>query len=328
MTRINQEPGGELGVALQRIVGGTCLGESHGHPALRIVGAGNAGARMVDALFRTGVQGDVQFFSATWSATGVNHSPNPGYPREPAAAEVFNTADIVIILVEPCDSDAVSVVQSIMSIENRSDALVVVLFFERPTFGQGEMLAALPADARVLLIPLPLLNSSVCTNGLDSRIAAIVDGLSEGFNASALGVTDLRTVLEDFVDVGKVQVGLGVAQGENRVARAVARAAEQLAIADSQLGSGILLLVAGSQELAIREVSAIVDAVSGFFCSFAGCSLGVNYDERMGDLLRVTLVISEPSQRRLTGAQLASNSTAASDGGQNQEAAMTAVVSK
>ena len=304
MTKTNQEPGGELRVALQRIVGGTCLGESHGHPALRIVGAGNAGARMVDALFRTGVQGDVQFFSATSSATGTNNSPNLGCRRESAAAEVFNTADIVIILVEPFESDAVAVVRSILSIENRSDALIVVLFFERSNLGPGEMLAALPANARVLLIPLPLLNSSACAKGLDLRIAAIVDGLSEGFNASALGVTDLRTVLEDFVDVGKVQVGLGVDQGENRVARAVARAAEQLAIADSQLSSGILLLVAGSRELTIREVSAIVEAVSGFFCSFAGCSLGVNYDERMGDLLRVTLIVSEPSPRQLTGAQL------------------------
>lgn len=315
MAKTNQEPGGELRVALQRSVGATCLGENHGHPALRIVGAGITGARMVDALFRTGVQGDVQFFSATSSATGVNSSPNPGYPREPAAAEIFNTADIVIILVEPFESDAVAVVRSILSIENRSDALVVVLFFERSTFGPREMLAALPANARVLLIPLPLLNPSACANELDLRIAAIVDGLSEGFNPSALGVTDLRTMLEGFVDVGEVKVGLGVAQGKNRAARAVARAAEQLAIADSQLDSCILLLVAGSRELEIREVSAIVESVSGFFCSFAGCSLGVNYDERMGDLLRVTLILSEPSQRRLTGAQLAGNSTVASDGG-------------
>ncbi|WP_421381105.1 hypothetical protein ACOCG7_34560 (plasmid) [Paraburkholderia sp. DD10] len=328
MTQTNHEPGDELRVVLQRHIGATYLGENHDYPALRVVGAGLTGARMVDALFRTGVQGDVQFFRAIWSANGINNPPNPRYALEAVAAEVFDTADIVIILVEPCENGALAVVRSIMSMENRPDALVVVLFFAHPTFGPAKMLAALPPNAGVTVIPLPRSNSSACGSGLDLRIAAIVDGLSEGFNASAPGAADLRTMLEVFSGVGKAHIGVGVAQGENRAACAVERAVNQLAIPNSQLAPGILLLVAGSRELGICEISAIVEAVSASFPSFAGCSLGVNYDERMGDLLRVTVIVSEPPPRRLTVAQLASNSTAASEGSPNYEAAMTTVIGK
>ncbi|MDR6208127.1 hypothetical protein [Paraburkholderia graminis] len=75
-------------------------------------------------------------------------------------------------------------------------------------------------------------------------------------------------------------------------------------------------------------MSAIIDAVSDSFSEFAGCSLGVNRDERMGDLLRVTIIVSESLQQRMAIAQLTTGSTPASSSVRNTEAMIGTLIGK
>ena len=116
------------------------------------------------------------------------------------------------------------------------------------------------------------------------------------------GVTDLITstglVNVDFADVrsvmrdsGTAMMGVGEAAGEERALRAVRQAMES-PLLDTSIDDarGVLINITASEDVAIAEINAAAEHVTGVVASDANIIFGTVVDPRMGQTIRVTLI--------------------------------------
>lgn len=116
------------------------------------------------------------------------------------------------------------------------------------------------------------------------------------------GVTDLITstglVNVDFADVrsvmhdsGAAMMGVGEAAGEERALRAVRQAMES-PLLDTSIDDarGVLINITASDDVAIAEINAAAEHVTGVVAPDANIIFGTVVDPRMGQAMRVTLI--------------------------------------
>ncbi|APR36682.1 hypothetical protein [Paraburkholderia sp. SOS3] len=249
-------------------------------PVIRIVGVGDTGARLLGLLRNAALPRDVEQIV-------VNTPQAPVINR-------IRDADLVLLLVSTIEQDAQRAVKVIATMARLSGALVVGML--TPDVGDhadaGPLLAAY-RDSFDSLIVLPSApHESVIAKLLGAYVVAATEGLACGFQITAPVGADYLDVRATFTGTEKAHIGIGTAQGADRPRHAVAGAIEDLGSTCVQQADGVLVLVAGSRSLRLREIGAVADCIQASVASTCRTCLAVHYDARLGDVLRVTLIVA------------------------------------
>jgi cell division protein FtsZ len=125
----------------------------------------------------------------------------------------------------------------------------------------------------------------------DEVLLSGVQGISELITTPGLINTDFADVKTVLKDAGTSMMGIGYASGEGR-AEAAARAAINSPLLESSIegARGILLLIAGGNDLGLFEFSQASDIIQAVAHPDANIILGSVIDDSLGDEMRVTVV--------------------------------------
>jgi cell division protein FtsZ len=117
-----------------------------------------------------------------------------------------------------------------------------------------------------------------------------------------LDFADVRTVMKD---AGSALMGIGFASGENRAREAAERALKSPLIETEVTGArGILLSVAGGDDLSLVEVNEAAEVVRQAATDETNIIFGATVDERLRDQVWVTVVATGLGQGKRTGSIL------------------------
>jgi len=117
-----------------------------------------------------------------------------------------------------------------------------------------------------------------------------------------LDFADVRTVMKD---AGSALMGIGFASGENRAREAAERALRSPLIDTEVTGArGILLSVAGGEDLSLVEVNEAAEVIRQAATDETNIIFGATVDERLEDQVWVTVVATGLGQGRRTGSIL------------------------
>ncbi|MGZ7173594.1 cell division protein FtsZ [Burkholderia gladioli] len=100
---------------------------------------------------------------------------------------------------------------------------------------------------------------------------------------------DLRSA---FHGAGRASLGSGLASGPERILEAATDAVEELGDIALHAASGILVIVAGAETLRLAEVASALYQVHARTRGDAQAVLAAHYDERMGQAVRVIVVVA------------------------------------
>ncbi|MHA1629903.1 MAG: cell division protein FtsZ [Candidatus Heimdallarchaeota archaeon] len=122
-------------------------------------------------------------------------------------------------------------------------------------------------------------------------------------------VTQPGLISVDFADLksiitkgGVTVCGVGEARGEGRVAKAVQKALESpLITVNYKTGSAALINVIGGSTMTLKEASSVVDIIRKQIQPDAEIIWGTKVDHELGDILRITVVISGVESEQITG---------------------------
>src|SRR5213078_4234795 len=117
-----------------------------------------------------------------------------------------------------------------------------------------------------------------------------------------LDFADVRTIMKD---AGSALMGIGFATGENRAREAAERALRSPLIDTELVGArGILLSIAGGEDLSLFEVNEAAEAVRESATDDTNIIFGATIDERLTGQCWVTVVatgLGAPRPRRTAG---------------------------
>jgi len=116
-----------------------------------------------------------------------------------------------------------------------------------------------------------------------------------------LDFADVRTIMKD---AGSALMGIGFATGENRAREAAERALRSPLIDTEVVGArGILLSVAGGDDLSLFEVNEAAEVVRSAATDETNIIFGATLDDRLTGQMWVTVVVTGvgPASRRRTG---------------------------
>lgn len=126
----------------------------------------------------------------------------------------------------------------------------------------------------------------------DNVLNNAVAGIAEIINVPGLINVDFADVRTIMGEQGKAMMGIGEASGANR-----ARIAAEQAVASPLLdgvelsgAKGVIVNIAASRALKLRETNDVVNTIRAFCDEDATIIHGTVYEESMGDSLRVTVV--------------------------------------
>nr|WP_233632291.1 hypothetical protein [Burkholderia gladioli] len=100
---------------------------------------------------------------------------------------------------------------------------------------------------------------------------------------------DLRSA---FHGAGRASLGSGLASGPERILEAATDAVDELGDIALHAASGILVIVAGAETLRLAEVASALYQVHARTRGDAQAVLAAHYDERMGQAVRVIVVVA------------------------------------
>ena len=115
-----------------------------------------------------------------------------------------------------------------------------------------------------------------------------------------LDFADVRTIMKD---AGSALMGIGFATGENRAKEAAERALRSPLIDTELVGArGILLSIAGGDDLSLYEVNEAAEAVRSAATDDTNIIFGATVDERLTGQIWITVVVTGvgPARRRGT----------------------------
>ncbi len=149
------------------------------------------------------------------------------------------------------------------------------------------------------------------------------DVLRQGVQGICDLITEPGLINVDFADVrtimkgaGSALMGIGFATGENRAAEAAERALRS-PLVDTELVSarGILLSIAGGNDLSLYEVNEAAELVRQAATDDTNIIFGATVDERLEGQVWVTVIVTGVGQRARRPARGASESTRSADEG-------------
>jgi cell division protein FtsZ len=248
---------------------------------------------MLHTLHRSGVEGDVKFIEANI----VDHlEPNRSQEYQAttcnAPSSAFEGADLVIMLAGAREHLALRAVAA-LSMEARREGVLVMAMIAPTSAGGKETSDIMPGVADhidVLIVLSPTLRTATPSRMPDAFVCATVDGLSEGFQATASVSGDFSAVRSVLANAGNAYIGIGIAKGEGRAARAVLVAVADIGADALRQADGILVLIAGSRSLCPNEIDEVRHAIQPLSAASAVAAFGAHWDERIGDMVRVTVI--------------------------------------
>jgi cell division protein FtsZ len=118
-----------------------------------------------------------------------------------------------------------------------------------------------------------------------------------------LDFADVRTIMKD---AGSALMGIGYATGENRAREAAERALKSPLIDNEVFAArGILLSIAGGDDLSLYEVNEAAEAVRASAIDDTNIIFGATIDERLTGQIWITVIatgLGDPKRRSLVAA--------------------------
>ena len=127
----------------------------------------------------------------------------------------------------------------------------------------------------------------------DSALIAGIEGITGLINSIAyinVDFEDVKTVLQN---AGTVFFGMATADGEDRALKATEKAISSPLIEENISGAhGALVIISGSGELEMSEVDSAMEMVRSSVSPEAQIIMGVNFDDTLGDQIKVTVIVA------------------------------------
>jgi len=269
------------------------------YPAVRVlgIGIGKIGGMLAESLGRFGIETDGAFMHAAPSAVDeVAVGRNDTVPIMMPALGYFTGMDFVVILASLGEPGTLRILGDLARVARAAGALVFAMLAQ-PPLPPGESVrgvAAEIADCTDALIFVPIEPpTSLLLHLLDAYVTAAFVRVSDGFRPRAPVGADFLDVRRTFMGTGEVSKGVGLATGPDRALHAAERAIVQTGSARLAKAKGLLILVAGGCSLRLREITTAVYAAHDAASRDTTLTLGAHYDERLGETMRVTLIVAE-----------------------------------
>ena len=166
--------------------------------------------------------------------------------------------------------------------------------------GNTDTVVIIENDSLLDMVPdLPIEEAfSVADEVLANYIYSIISTVSQ---PSLINVdfADLKTII---ANGGVTVCGIGEAKGPNRTKIAVEKALENPLInVDYSLGTAALIHVTGGSTMSLKEASSVVDLIRDQLQPEAEVIWGTKVDPELGEILRITIVISGVSSDQIMG---------------------------
>ena len=127
----------------------------------------------------------------------------------------------------------------------------------------------------------------------DSALIAGIEGITGLINSMAYINVDFEDVKAVLQNAGTVFCGMATADGEDRALKATEKAISSPLIEENISGAhGALVIISGSEELEMSEVDSAMEMVKGSVSPEAQIIMGVNFDNTMGDQIKVTVIVA------------------------------------
>jgi cell division protein FtsZ len=155
-------------------------------------------------------------------------------------------------------------------------------------------------DRLLELVPdLPIEEAfSVADEVLANFIYSIINTVTQP-GLIAVDFADLKSVI---TNGGVAVCGVGEAKGDNRAAKAVEKAlSSPLITVNYNTGTAALINVTGGSTMTLREASSVVELIQQKINPDAEIIWGTKVDHELGDIIRITIVISGVESQQIMG---------------------------
>jgi cell division protein FtsZ len=128
----------------------------------------------------------------------------------------------------------------------------------------------------------------------DDVLRQAVQGISDLINTSGLINADFADVRAVMSERGMAMMGIGIASGEHRAAEAATKAISSPLLEDIDISGAkaVLVNISGSSEMTMDEFDAASRIIHEKVHEDANIIIGVVIDEALGDLLKITAIVT------------------------------------
>jgi cell division protein FtsZ len=128
----------------------------------------------------------------------------------------------------------------------------------------------------------------------DDVLRQAVQGISDLINTSGLINADFADVKAVMSERGMAMMGIGISSGEHRAAEAATKAISSPLLEDIDISGAkaVLVNISGSSEMTMDEFDAASRIIHDKVHEDANIIIGVVIDEAMGDLLKITAIVT------------------------------------
>ncbi|WP_125707952.1 cell division protein FtsZ [Companilactobacillus zhongbaensis] len=316
---------------------------------IKVIGVGGAGGNAVNRMVDTGIKGvqfiaantDVQALESSQAETKIQLGPkltrglgagsNPeigqkaAQESEEAIKEALEGADMIFITAGMGGGTGTGAAPIVANIAKESGALTVGVV-TRPFAFEGSKRSRFAADGiselkkdvdtLVLISNSKLLEIVDKKTPMNEAFSIADDVLRQGVQSISDLITSPGFVNLDFADVktvmsdqGSALMGIGTANGENRITDATNKAISSPLLEVSIDGAKqVLLNITGGPDLSLFEAQDAAQIVTDQATKDVNIIFGTSIDETLGDQVKVTVIATgveteggkkEPRNRRL-----------------------------
>jgi len=316
------------------------LAKKTGSARILVVGTGGAGNNTVNRIMQIGIQGakciavntDQQHLDVTNAHLKLLIGKNVtrglgagGYPRMGEAAaeesreeltEILSDADLVFVACGMGGGTGTGSAPIIADIAKKMGSIVVGVVTMPFNVERGRIIKAkqglrklryyadtvVVIDNNRLLDLVPNLPIEEAFSVADEILANMVKGITECISIPSLINLDYADVRSILTDGGVAMVGIGEAEGENRVERAVQNALDcPLLDVDIVGATGALIHVTGGSDLTLAEATGVAELITDKMIDNANVIWGARKDPRADGMIRVILILTGVSSPQLLG---------------------------
>lgn len=324
---------------------------------IKVIGVGGAGGNAVNRMVEAGIKGvqfitantDVQALESSNAETKIQLGPkltrglgagsNPevgqkaAQESEEAIKEALEGADMIFVTAGMGGGTGTGAAPIVANIAKESGALTVGVV-TRPFAFEGAKRSRFAADGITELKKdvdtLVIISNSKLLEIVDKKtpmgeaFSIADDVLRQGVQSISDLITSPGFVNLDFADVktvmsdqGSALMGIGTANGENRITEATKKAISSPLLEVSIDGAKqVLLNITGGPDLSLFEAQDAAQIVSEQATSDVNIIFGTSIDDTLGDQVKVTVIATgvesedkkrEPSRRPLNNPRAAFN---------------------
>ena len=304
---------------------------------IKVIGVGGAGGNAVDHMIREGVQG-VEFINANTDAQALARSAAPvklqlgqsglGAGAKPeagrAAAELareaiaaeLRGAHMAFITAGMGGGTGTGAAPIVAEVARELGILTVAVVTKPFGFEMSKRLRAAESgieelarnvDSLIVILNeklMDVLGDDVSMpeafQAADNVLRNAVGGIAEIINVPGLVNVDFEDVRTVMGEMGRAMMGSALAEGVDRARIAAEQAVASPLLEGIELSGarGVLVNIAASSKLRMKEVQEAMDTIRAFAAEDAHIIFGTVFDEAMEDRMRVTVVATGLGQAR------------------------------